>query len=136
MPRNFENRLARLAGALAKQIQEKDLSNCSCGDPKRIFMPRSGVDMAVQLTAELTLRCPVHHEGRLSRLLWAEIIGSDGKRIPNPEMDPIVEEFERRYERQSEQVPNMMPKTSSSPTLKQQKLRSELNNLSIRGNTR
>jgi translation initiation factor 2 beta subunit (eIF-2beta)/eIF-5 len=51
-------------------------------------------------------------------------------------MDPIVDEFERRYERQSEQVPNMMPKTSSSPTLKQQKLRSELNNLSIRGNTR
>jgi hypothetical protein len=36
----------------------------------------------------------------LSELLWAEIIGRDGKRIPNPKMDPIVEEYNRRYERQ------------------------------------
>jgi len=68
-------------------------------------MPRPGVGIAAQLMAELALRCPVHQERRLSRLLWADIIGSDGKRIPNPEMDAIVEEYERRYERQSQQGP-------------------------------
>jgi len=105
MPRNFGKRLAKLEEALAKNIQEKNLSKCNCGDPKRIFMPGPGVDMAVQLTAELDLRCPVHQERRLSRLLWAEIIGSDGKRIPNPNVDSIVEEYEGRYNRQSGQVP-------------------------------
>jgi hypothetical protein len=105
MPRNFGKRLEKLEEALARNIQEKDLSKCNCGEPKRIFRPRPGVDMAVQLTAELALRCPVHQERRLSRLLWAEIIGSDGKRIPNPKMDSIVEEYERRYDGQSGQVP-------------------------------
>jgi hypothetical protein len=105
MPRNFGKRLAKVEEALAENIQEKDLSKCNCADPKRIFMPRPGVDMAVQLTAELALRCPVHQERRLGRLLWAEIIGSDGKRVPNPKMDSIVEEYERRYDRQSGQAP-------------------------------
>ena len=105
MPGNFEKRLAKIEDVLAKKVQEQDLCKCNCGDPKRIFMPRSGVDMTVQLTAELALRCPVHQERRLSRLLWAEIIGSDGKRIPNPKMDSIVEEYEGRYDRQSGQVP-------------------------------
>ena len=104
MPGNFEKRLAKIEEALAKKAQEEDLAKCNCGDPKRIFMPRPGVDMAMQLRAELALRCPVHQERRLSRLLWAEIIGSDGKRIPDPKMDPIVEEYERRYDRQNEQL--------------------------------
>jgi hypothetical protein len=105
MAGNLEKRLAKIENALAERSQEKDPAKCNCGDPKRTFMPRPGVDMAVQLTAELELTCPVHRERRLYRLLWAEVIGSDGKRIPNPKMDPITDEYERRYERQSGQVP-------------------------------
>lgn len=105
MPGNVEKRLAKIEEVLAKKAQEEDLSKCNCGDPKRIFMPRPGIDMAVQLRSELALRCPVHQGRRLYRLLWAEIIGSDGERIPNPKIDAIVEEYERRYDRQSGQVP-------------------------------
>ena len=105
MTGNFERRIAKIEEVLAKKAQEEELAKCNCGDPKRVFMPRPGVDMAVQLKAELALICPVHQERRLRRLLWAEIIGSDGKRIPNPKLDPIVEEYGRRYDRQFEQAP-------------------------------
>jgi hypothetical protein len=102
MLKNFDKRLARVEKALAQRSEQKDAAKCNCGDPKRIFMPRPGVDMAVQLREELDLSCPVHRKRRLNRLLWGKIIGSDGKRIPNPNMDSIVEEYERRYKSQVE----------------------------------
>jgi hypothetical protein len=105
MAGNVERRLMKIEKALADKSQENDLAKCNCGDPKRMFRRRRGADMEVQLKEEPALTCPVHRERRLSGLLWADIIGSDGKRIPNPKMDPIVEEYERRYERHSEQAP-------------------------------
>jgi hypothetical protein len=107
MAGNVERRLMKIEKALADKSQENDLAKCNCGDPKRMFRPRRGADMEVQLKEELALTCPVHRERRLSGLLWADIIGSDGKRIPNPKMDPILRSTKRRYDRQSGQVPEV-----------------------------
>ena len=103
MSRNFDKRLARLEKALVVRSEQEELAICNCGDPTRIFRPRSGVDMAIQLREELDLSCPVHRERRLYRLIWGKIVGSDGKPIPNPEMDSLVEEYERRYGGQVEE---------------------------------
>ena len=105
MPGNFEKRLAKIEEVLAKKIEEEHLSKCNCGDPKGMFKPAPGVDMAVQLTAELALKCPVHQERRLGRLLWIEFVDSNRNPIPNPKMDPLVEEYKRRYDHQLEQAP-------------------------------
>lgn len=96
MPGNFEKRLTKSEEALAKKAQEQELGKCNCGDPNVIFRPRPGVEMATQLREELERTCPVHPARRLGRLLWGVAIGADGKRIANPKMDPILEEYHRR----------------------------------------
>ena len=105
MPGNLCKRLERIEHKMSEITKQEHQNKCNCGDPKRIFLPRHGVDMEVQLKAELALTCPVHGERRLYRLIWAQVVGSGGKRIPHSKMDPILEEYQRRYDRQSEQVP-------------------------------
>jgi hypothetical protein len=104
MPGNFEKRLAKIEEVLAKKVEEEYLSKCNCGDPKGIFMLLPEVNAAVQLTEELALKCPIHQERRLSRLIWFVVVDSDGAHIPDPEVDPLVEEYGRRYDQQLEQA--------------------------------
>ena len=103
MASKFEKRLARMEKVLAQRSEEKKLAECNCADPKVIFRPRPGVDMAIQLREELDLTCPVHPVRRLNELIWGVIIGKEG-RIPNPKMDPIIEEYRRRQVAQFGQV--------------------------------
>ena len=105
MPGNFEKRLAKIEEVLAKKVEEEYLSNCNCGDPKGKFLVFPGIDTAVRLRTELGLKCPVHQERRLGRLLWIEFVDSNRNPIPNPKMDPLVEEYKRRYDHQLEQAP-------------------------------
>lgn len=99
MSGNLNRRLAKIEQALAEMEQQKIITNCNCRDPKKRF---SAVDDGLE--AELNLKCPAHAERRLANLLTGVIIGSDGRRTPNPRRDALVEEYERRYARQLEQM--------------------------------
>ena len=105
MPGNFEKRLAKIEEVLAKKVEEEYLSNCNCGDPKGKFLVFPGIDTAVRLRTELGLKCPIHQERRLSGLFRIVLVAPDGRTVPNPEVDPLVEEYERRYDHQLEQAP-------------------------------
>ena len=96
MPSNFEKRLAKIEEALARKAKEEEFAKCKCRDPNVVLRPRLGVGIVSELRAELDLTCPVHPVRRLSRVLWFVRIGVDGKRIPDPKMDPILEEYDRR----------------------------------------
>ena len=99
MAGNLNRRLEKLEQTLATIARQKILTNCNCGDPRKIFGANDD-----GLEAELNLTCPEHAERRLGRLLSVVFIGSDGRRIPNPRRDALVEEYERRYARQLEHM--------------------------------
>ena len=105
MSPNIERRLTKIEKDLAKSASAKVVGSCNCGNPERIFIPRPGIDLETQLRAELDLTCPCHRERILNRLLYGVIISSDGKPVSNTKMDPIVEEYERRYDLQLKQSP-------------------------------
>jgi hypothetical protein len=99
MSGNFNRRLAKIEQTLAEMGQQRIITNCNCRHPRMRF---SAVDDGLE--AELNLKCPAHAERRLANLLTFVVIGNDGRRIPNPRRDVLVEEYERRYARQLEQM--------------------------------
>jgi hypothetical protein len=101
----LRKRLAKIEEVLAKKVEEEYLSDCNCGDPKRRVLPFPGINTAVQLRTELALKCPIHQEQRLSGLLTIVFVDPDGRPVANPEVDPRIEEYERRYNHQLEQAP-------------------------------
>jgi len=103
MAGKLEKRLAKIEQALTEKAHQKMIANCNCRDERKIFVPdKEGIEASFE--AELKLICPVHAERRLGKLIWGAIIGSNGQRIPNPKMDPLVEEYRRRLSRQLERM--------------------------------
>src|ERR1700736_484500 len=98
MSGKLNRRLAKIEQAVSKMARQEILADCNCRDVNEIFL---GDDAKIE--AELNLTCPVHAERRLGRWLNFDIV-AEGRRVPNPRRDLLVENYNRRYARQLEQM--------------------------------
>jgi hypothetical protein len=105
-PKNLKSRLDRLEQELAQIEEKRELTSCICGIEGGIATIGRG--MEAEFRREMERPCPLHGFRELFILHAIDVepgdFSSPAKEIEYPEVNALLEEYERRLAESNEQI--------------------------------